>query len=81
MEGRKGRPIEVTAYSGYRGEETPRAFVLEGRRVEVSEVIDARVEEDAGGGPRRRVFRVKGSDGRVYRLYYSEAEAAWFAGG
>lgn len=75
------REIEVTAYSGYRGEEVPRSFVLEGRRVEVSAVLEARVEEDRGGGERRRFFRVRGSDGRVYGLYYSEGSARWFLAG
>ena len=32
------RPIEVIAYAGYRGEQEPRAVVLDGRRQPVSEI-------------------------------------------
>jgi len=32
--------IEVIAYSGYRGEETPRAFTLQDKRIEVVEILE-----------------------------------------
>ena len=37
--------IRVDAYSGYRGEETPREFIFHGKKVEVVEVLSAWIEE------------------------------------
>jgi hypothetical protein len=31
--------IEVIAYSGYRGEETPRAMILHNEKIEVVEIL------------------------------------------
>jgi len=31
--------IKVIAYSGYRGEETPRAIILQGERIEVVGIL------------------------------------------
>lgn len=77
MRGEKEQRVEVTAYSGSRGEETPRSLVLKGVKVEVVEIIEAFLEE----GPdrrRRRVFRVRGSDGRTYRVHFDETVKEWF---
>ncbi len=48
--GRSGateQKIRVDAYSGYRGEETPREFILHGKKVEVVEILSAWIEEGA----------------------------------
>lgn len=60
--GGMGRPVQVHCYSGHRGEQTPRRFVLDGRRIEVVEV------EDAWLGPEHRFFKVTGDDGFAYLL-------------
>jgi hypothetical protein len=80
MRGDKGERVEVTAYSGSRGEETPRSLVLKGVKVEVVEVVEAFIEE----GPdrrRRRVFKVRGSDGGTYRVHFDETVKEWFPRG
>lgn len=71
--------IEVLAYAGYRGEETPRAFFLDGERIEILEIVERWVEEGLAPRGRRRCFRVKGSDRRSHILCYAEAEQAWSA--
>ena len=71
------RPIEVCAFSGYRGEESPRAFVLNGRRIEVRKVLAQWIEEDAATKERRRCFRVKGDDFRTHNLRCLEVDGVW----
>ncbi len=70
--------IEVIAYSGYRGEEVPRAFYLHGKRLDVVEITGAWTEEDPGNRVRKRFFKVKGSDGLAHQIYYNEQASAWF---
>lgn len=41
------KPVEVTAYSGYRADQEPRSVVLEGRRLRV-EAIEGRWREPLG---------------------------------
>ncbi len=72
------KPIQVTAYSGYRGEESPRSFLIEGKRVEVRKVLAQWIEEDEATGERSRYFRVKGNDFRVHVLRYRESDGVWF---
>jgi len=57
--------INVFAYSGFRGEETPRKFVLRGKRIEGVEIQDRWVEEGLGDRATKRFFEVKGSDGGI----------------
>jgi hypothetical protein len=69
--------IRVTAYSGHKGEETPRAFVLGGKRIEVVEIQESWVEEKIGDRTTKRFFKVKGSDGGIYKIFYDEKTAEW----
>jgi len=71
------KPVEVSAYSGYRGEESPRAFILDGKRIEVRMVLEQRIEEDAATKVRTRCFRVKGDDFRTHILRYLEVDGVW----
>jgi hypothetical protein len=73
-----GKKITVTAYAGYRGEETPRRFVLDSQVFEVVEVVERALEEGARDSVRRRLFRVRTDDGRLYRLCHDETSDAWF---
>ncbi|HXX57786.1 MAG TPA: hypothetical protein VEI96_07270 [Thermodesulfovibrionales bacterium] len=73
-----GRSIAVDAYSGYRGEEVPRSFILSGEKIEVIEILDAGIEEIEGR--RKRLFRLRGSDGYVHRISYEEEAKEWFYG-
>jgi hypothetical protein len=71
------KPIEVSAWSGYRGEECPRSFILDGRRIEVLKVLEQWVEEDAATRVRRRCFRVKGDDLKTHTLRCLEVDGVW----
>jgi hypothetical protein len=70
--------IKVTAYSGYRGEETPREFILHGRNVEGIEVLSRWIEEGTGDQAVKRYFKVKGMDGSIHKIHYDEDKKEWF---
>ena len=63
--------LRVECYAGHRGEETPRALAIGDRRVEVVEVLDRWLAPD------HRYFKLKGDDGDVYIVRYSETAAQW----
>ena len=63
--------ICVECYAGYRGEETPRAFVLRARRIEVVQVLDRWLT------PENRYFRVQGDDGGLYLLWQDIKTGEW----
>ncbi len=63
--------IRVECYAGQRGEETPRALVIDDRRIEVVEVLDRWLAPD------HRYFKLKGDDGDVYIVRYNEASDEW----
>lgn len=73
----KGQPIEVVAYSGHRGEEAPRSFMLAGKKITVLEVQSQWIEEDAVGSRRRRRFKTTGSDRQVHLLSCEEKTGEW----
>ena len=70
--------IEVIAYSGYRGEETPRAILFRWKRIEVIEILKQWIEERFDNRNIRRFYQVKGSDGNLYTIYYDERSMEWF---
>jgi hypothetical protein len=70
--------IEVVAYSGYRGEEYPRSFIIRGEKIEVSEILGMWIEEQIDKKRRKRVFHVKGGDGCEYKVHYDEEIKQWF---
>ena len=70
--------IEVIAYSGYRGEETPRIILLHSERIEVIEILSQWVEERSKNRIRKRFYQVRGNDGFVHRIYYDERAMEWF---
>ncbi len=72
------KKIDVTAYSGSRGEELPRSFVLGDDRIEVVQIIDMWIEEGLEGRSRKRFFKIKGGDGYTHKIYYDEASGEWF---
>jgi hypothetical protein len=63
--------IEVECYAGHRGEQTPRALTLAGRRIEVAAVLDAWLAPD------HRYFKLKGADGDTYFVRHDERAHAW----
>jgi hypothetical protein len=70
--------IEVIAYSGYRGEECPRSFIIRGEKIEVSEILSMWIEENVINKKRKRFFRVRGSNRFKYKIYYDEETMQWF---
>ena len=70
--------IEVITYSGYRGEETPRIIFLHEKKIEVLEILKMWTEEGEKDRKRKRVFKVKGSDGMIYTVHYDEKFMDWF---
>jgi hypothetical protein len=72
------KKIKVTAYSGYREEESPRSFILNDKKINVIKILNMWIEEDIRNKSRKRFFKVKGSDGYTYRIYYDEKKNEWF---
>jgi hypothetical protein len=71
------KKFEVVSYSGYMGEEAPRAFILGAVRVEVVEILERWKEQTLTEKSVKRCFKVKGDDGLVYTLCYDEQENVW----
>jgi len=65
------KKIEVIAYSGYKANERPQYFIMEGQRVEVVNIVDRwyGVEHD--------YFKVAGDDGKVYLLKWNRYLDVW----
>lgn len=61
---------KVEFYAGYRSEETPRAVVMDGVRVEVAEVLERKRRRAAPGIAEESVeeYRCRLADGRVIVL-------------
>ena len=72
------RAISVEAYAGYRGDERPLSFTVDGKKIEVLDILGSRVERDAGGGGLRRVFTLRGSDGAVHTIFLDETSGRWY---
>ena len=72
-----GKEITVIAYAGYKGEERPRSFVLEGETIDVSEVLKIWVEENLQQTTRQRRFAVQGGNGYHYLVSYDEQNGKW----
>ena len=63
--------VTVEAYAGYKGEETPRAFTLDGIRLSVDEILGSWYTET------HSCFRIHANDGQRYVLRYDLNEEAW----
>lgn len=63
--------LRVECYAGYKGEETPRAFSLGDRRVEVKEVLDQWLAPD------HRYFKVRGDNGSLYIFRHDVPTDTW----
>ena len=63
--------VRVSCYSGHRGEETPRAFWLGERQIEVTEVMDRWL------APEHRYFKCRSSDGGIYILRHDVESGRW----
>lgn len=63
--------VLVEAYAGYKGEETPRAFIHNGVRREVREIAERWYTE------RHSYFKLRADDGCRYVLRYDQDELRW----
>jgi hypothetical protein len=70
--------IHVTAYSGHRGNERPSTLLVDGEAVNVAEIVDRWIEEDVSDRTRKRFFRIRTSDGRLFKIYLNEKTSEWF---
>jgi hypothetical protein len=59
------KEVRVESYAGYKGEETPRAVILDGTRFEVASVISRKRVLDSDRGRVREVWRCRLEDGRT----------------
>lgn len=58
----------VEWYAGYRGEEKPRAVVVAGKRIEVSEIIWQKRIRNRQSGRTTEVFLCRLTDGQLVRI-------------
>ena len=63
--------VDVECYAGHRGEQTPRALSVGGRRIAVAEVLDAWLAPD------HRYFKLRGADGDTYLVRHDERSNTW----
>ena len=63
--------LRVECYAGARGDETPRRLVIDGRPLDVAQVVDRWLTPD------HRFFRIRGGDGAVYVLRQDVVCLAW----
>ena len=70
--------IKVIAYSGYRGDEKPRAFSIHNEKITVVEILDMWIEESLPDKTRKRFFIVKGNDNQKYKTCINEETLEWF---
>ena len=63
--------VTVESYAGYRAEERPRSFSLDGHIYEVREILDRWF------GPDHSYFKVRANDGNTYLLKYSLDDDVW----
>jgi hypothetical protein len=70
--------INVIAYSSYKGEERPLAFLLDDKKIEVEKILRFWIEEGRGDRKRRRLFVFRGNDKQIHKIYYDEESFQWF---
>ncbi|MHA1164651.1 MAG: hypothetical protein ACTSP0_03595 [Alphaproteobacteria bacterium] len=63
--------VQVESYAGHRGDQIPRRFRMDGRTVEVEEIIDQWLGADY------RYFKLRGEDGNLYILRLDETAGEW----
>lgn len=63
--------IAVQTYAGYRADERPVSFTLEGRMLRIVEIVDRWHD------PNYNVFKVRANDGRIYLLRNNMNADTW----
>lgn len=73
-------PAAVSCYAGYKGEEIPRSFVLQGTEHYVSKVLECWYERSVCSLSSECVnWRVTAGDNREYILKYDQQKDRWEA--
>jgi hypothetical protein len=70
--------IKVIAYSGYRENESPRAFLINDETMTIVETVDKWIEESYADRVRKRFFIVKTENDRQYKICVDEKTSEWF---
>ena len=65
------RPLKVIAYSGFAGEQEPKALIYEDERLDVLGVADRWYD------PEGKYFKVRASDGAIYLLRCDAVTLEW----
>lgn len=65
------KPVTVECYAGYKGDERPTSFTLEGRTLKVEEVLDRWYDLDY------HCFKVLARDGKGYLLRHDLNSDSW----
>ncbi len=65
------RKIKVTAYSSYKANERPLAFILDGKKLEVKDIVDRWYGQD------HDYFKVVASDGKIYLIKWNRSLDVW----
>jgi hypothetical protein len=63
--------LEVKTYSGYKADERPASFELDGRAYQVEDVLDRWY------GPDYEYFKVRAGDGNTYILRHDLGDDSW----
>ncbi|NNF98612.1 MAG: hypothetical protein HKM93_04485 [Desulfobacteraceae bacterium] len=63
--------INVDCYAGYRGEQTPRQFVIGDNTIGVERILDQWL------APEHRYFKLLGDDGALYILRHDTVQWRW----
>jgi hypothetical protein len=70
-------PIDVRAYSGFRADERPLSFTVEGEKKDVLEILFAWIEENTAGTRRRYCYEVVTDDHLRRVLSYNANDGTW----
>ncbi|MBE0428547.1 MAG: hypothetical protein IBX61_01590 [Thermoleophilia bacterium] len=73
----EGRPITVHSYSGFKSDERPRSFEIEGKKLTILQVKKTWQEESSKSRRRKTFFRVYAHNGRMYDIALDEGTGQW----
>ena len=72
-------PIQVECYAGYRSEESPRSFSLDGRRYEIEEIVDRWYQGSRDPAvPACDYFKVRAAGGLLFMLRMDRTTFSWY---
>ncbi len=72
-------PVNVECYSGYKADESPRRFFVDGMKLEIMEIIDRWYQAGSEGNhPPADYFKVRTTDDRQFILKHEHDPDRWF---